>query len=118
MILLEDDLILLGLMADGLRADRYTVVETDTLAEASAALQAVEGNAVLIADRSVGKDGAINGFQLAADALEAYPALRVIYITGTHIAIRRRQLSERERGLLKPFAMSQLVTALHELGAS
>ncbi len=104
-------------MAEGLRADRYTVVEADTLADASDALEAVEGRAVLVADRSVGKDGAVNGFQLAADALETYPALRVIYITGMHIALRRRQLGERERGLMKPFAMSQLVTALHELGA-
>ena len=48
---------------------------------------------------------------------EQFAGLRVIYVSGTHIAVRRRPLGPRERGLLKPFAMSQLLTAVRELDA-
>ena len=41
--------------------------------------------------------------------------LRVIYVSGNHMAVRRRPLGERERGLLKPFAMSQLLSLVREL---
>ena len=114
-ILLEDDATLRGLMADILTEAGQRVVEAPTGQQALAALTAAEGRAVLVADRSVDADGA-NGFQLAADALLAYPELRVIYVTGTHIALRRRVLGERERALLKPFAMTQLLAAVRELG--
>ena len=49
--------------------------------------------------------------------MERFADLRVVYISGTHIAVRRRTLGARERALLKPFAMSQLVTAVRELNA-
>lgn len=104
-----------ALLADGLRDASYTVVEAATGAQAKQALQAIMGAAILIADRSVDKEGP-NGFQLASEALERQPGLRVIYISGTHIAIRRRTLGARERALLKPFALSQLLTMVRELG--
>ena len=112
---MEDDEILRALLADGLRDARYPVVETGTSAQTRQALSAAEGRAILVADRSVDMAGP-NGFQFAADAMAEYPDLRVIYITGTHIALRRRVLGERERALLKPFAMSQLLTSIRELG--
>ncbi|WP_158743080.1 response regulator [Acidisphaera sp. L21] len=114
-ILMEDDAVFRDLLADGLRDARYTVVEAATGAKAQAALAATEGLTILVADRAVDAEGP-NGFQLASEALERFPELRVIYISGTHIAVRRRTLGERERALLKPFAMSQLLTAVRELG--
>jgi DNA-binding NtrC family response regulator len=117
-ILLEDDLALRSLLADGLEEAQYTVVQTGTGAEADAAIDTVAGKAVLVADRSVSSEEGPNGFQIAAAALERYPALRVIYISGTHIAIRRRTMGKRERGLMKPFAMSQLMATLRDLGVS
>jgi DNA-binding response OmpR family regulator len=112
---MEDDVILRSMLADGLRDARYTVIEAGTGALTRQALSAVAGRAILVADRSVDAEGP-NGFQIASEAMAEYPALRVIYITGTHIAIRRRALGERERALLKPFAMSQLLTSVRELG--
>ena len=103
-------------MADGLQAAHYTVVETGTSQAALAAIAAVEGKAILVADRQVEPQAnGQNGFQFAAQALDQYPTLRVIYVSGNHIAVRRRPLSERERALLKPFAMSQLLTLVREL---
>ena len=112
---MEDDTTLRALMADGLRDAGYPVVEAATGALAKEALAAAKGRVILVADRSVDKDGP-NGFQLASEALEIRPDLSVIYISGTHIAIRRRTLGQRERALLKPFAISQLLTMVRELG--
>ena len=112
---MEDDSTLRALLADGLRDAGYPVLEAATGSQAKDALAAAEGRVILVADRSVDKEGP-NGFQLASEALERSPELSVIYISGTHIAIRRRTLGERERALLKPFAMSQLLTMVRELG--
>ena len=113
-ILLEDDAALRSLMAEGLCEAGLKVIEAPTGQVAQTALDAAGGRAVLVADRSI-DGGGPNGFQLAAGALERYPALRVIYVSGTHIAVRRRTLGERERALLKPFAMAQLLSAVREL---
>jgi DNA-binding response OmpR family regulator len=118
-ILLEDDASLRSLMKEGLQEAGHGVEEVATGAGAQAALAAVEGRAILVADRSIeGASDGPNGFQIAADALEQYPALKVIYISGTHIAVRRRTLGPRERALLKPFAMTQLLAAVRELRRS
>ncbi len=112
---MEDDVALRSMLADGLREARYTVIEAGTGAQTLQALNAAAGCAILVADRAVDADGP-NGFQLASDAMAIYPDLRVIYVSGTHIAIRRRQLGARERALPKPFAMSQLLSFVRELG--
>ncbi len=105
-----------SLIADGLQAARYTVVETGSGLAAEQAISAAAGNAILVADRQVeSQESGPNGFQLAAKALEQHPSLRVIYISGNHMAVRRRPLGDRERALLKPFAMSQLLTLVREL---
>ncbi len=114
-ILLEDDPVQRGLIAEGLMEAGYAVTEAATGQIAQEALAATGGRAILVADRSL-DDGRPTGFQLAADALEQFPYLRVIYMSGTHIAVRRRTLGERERALLKPFAMAQLMGAVRELG--
>lgn len=113
-ILLEDDLGLRGLIADGLRDHHYTVIETGTVDAAAQAIHDLDGHAILVADRSVGTRPP-NGFDAAAEALARYPALKAVYMSGTHIAIRHRQLSCRERSLLKPFALAQLVTEVRHL---
>ncbi len=113
-ILLEDDAILRELMADGLQHAGFAVVSTSTAAQLRAELETVAGRAILVADRAV-EEQKPNGFQVAAELLAQYDQLRVIYISGTHIAIRRRELSERERAMLKPFAMTQLLTAVRDL---
>ena len=116
-ILLEDDAVLRSLLAEGSKEAGYTVQEVATGAGAQAALAAVSGRAILVADRGLEANaGGLNGFQIAAEALELYPDLKVIYITGTHIAVRRRPLGLRERALLKPFAMTQLLSAVRDLG--
>ena len=112
---MEDDLTLRSLLADGLRDAGYPVVETATGTQAKDALAATAGRIILVADRSVDKDGP-NGFQIASEMLEQHADLRVVYISGTHIAIRRRTLGPRERAILKPFAISQLLAMVRELG--
>ncbi len=114
-ILMEDDATFRALLADGLRDAGYPVIEAATGLEAKAALAISAGPTILVADRSVDKEGP-NGFQLASEALQQRPGLGVIYMSGTHIAVRRRTLGDRERALLKPFAMSQLLMMLRDLG--
>ncbi len=112
-ILLEDDTVLRRLMSEGLAEAGCRVVEAAP-GQLSDALATASGRAILVADRSIDTGGP-NGFQLAADAMAHYPDLHVIYISGTHIAVRRRVLGPRERALLKPFAMTQLLAAVREL---
>lgn len=113
-ILLEDDKFLRALLADGLQHAGLPAIEAATKDAARRALATVAGRAVLMADRSLDADGP-NGFQFAADALTAFPDLRVIYVSGTHLAIRRRVLGQRERALLKPFAMVQFLSTVRDL---
>ncbi len=113
---MEDDATFRGLVADGLKDAGYPVVEAATGAQTRDALAAANGPAILVADRSVEKDGP-NGFQVASGLLDVYPDLRVIYMSGTHIAVRRRPLGPRERAMLKPFAISQLLATLRDLGS-
>ena len=117
-ILLEDDAGLRGLMAEGLGEQHYHVVEAPDVAAASRAIHAVDGHAVLVADRALGATANAqnaNGFVAAAQALAEYPALRAVYTSGTHQVLRHRQLSARERSLPKPFALSQLVSTVRTL---
>lgn len=114
-VLLEDDAVLRDLIAEVLREHGHPVVEATQADAAMAAVDAADGDAILIADRAIDGPGP-NGFQLAGAALERHPALRVIYVSGTHVALRHRRLSERERGLMKPFALSQLLTLIRQLG--
>ena len=116
-ILLEDDATLRSLLSEGLKEAGYAIHEVSTGSGAQATLAAVAGRAILVADRGIeGNVGGLNGFQVAAEALELYPDLKVIYITGTHIAVRRRPLGPRERALLKPFAITQLLSSVRDLG--
>ena len=113
-ILLEDDATLSELVTDGLRSAGYRAVATANVQQMHDAVAAVDGNATLVADRMLPDQGP-NGFQAAAAELEQYPALRVIYMSGTHLAVRRREMGPRERGLIKPFAIKQLLGLVREL---
>ena len=115
-ILMEDDATFRALVAGGLQDAGYPVVESATGTQAKDALATANGRTILVADRSVEKDGP-NGFQVAAELLDIYPELRVIYVSGTHIAVRRRPLGPRERAMLKPFALSQLLAVVRDLGS-
>lgn len=113
-ILLEDDATFRGLLAEGLRDQDFQVVEAANVEAASHAIQSVDGHAVLVADRALNGQP-YTGFEAAEEALAAYPALKAVYTSGTHQALRARQLSDRERTLPKPFALSQLVSAVKHL---
>ncbi len=106
-LLLEDDRMLLDLMQDGLSDEGYTVLAIRDPERLQPELERLGGRAILVADRDIGAQVA-SGFDIAAAALEQFPALRVIYVSGTQLALKHRQLSPRERSLLKPFAISQL----------
>ena len=113
-LLLEDDRMLRELMVEGLQDAGYPVVPLDGADQLSAELERLAGRAILVADRDIGSAGS-SGFDIAARALEQQPALKVIYVSGTQIALKHRTLSARERGLLKPFAVSQLAGLVKQL---
>lgn len=115
-LLMEDDPVLRGLQADSLREQGFDVAEAPDGRTAMALLAAKPQIRILLADRGLGgKSSEPNGFQLAAQALEHYPNLRVIYTTGTHMALKSRPLSPRERILYKPFTASQLMNLIRQL---
>lgn len=113
-LLLEDDRMLRELMTEGLRDAGYTVVALEGAGQLAAELDRLAGSAVLVADRDIGS-ATTSGFEVAAAALERHPALKVIYVSGTQLALKHRILSTRERSLLKPFAVSQLAGLVKQL---
>ncbi len=115
-VLMEDDELLRTIIVEGLQDAGYRVSEVATGAEALARLDTMAPPRLLIADRKLSPTNeAPNGFQVAADALARYADLKVIYVSGTHLALRHRQITTRERVLYKPFAISKLVEMLRDL---
>ncbi len=115
-ILLEDDATLRALMVEGLEQAGHAVIEAPT----DRARRGGPGGGGGPRDpggRPLDRGGrSATGSRSRPTRWSVIRCCKVVYISGTHIAVRRRALGERERALLKPFAMTQLLAALRDLG--
>jgi PAS domain S-box-containing protein len=95
----------------------YEVLEAFDGPSAVRALQANPGIDLLITD--VGLPGGMNGRQVADAALDLYPVLKVLFITGyaENAVIGNGQLAPNMALVTKPFAMDALAQRIRELMA-
>lgn len=115
-VLLEDDWRIAQMIVEYFEDAGYEVRQTADVASARTAVDAVGGQAILVADRALGAGP--NGFAFAHEALARHPALKVVYTSSLHIAMRHQVLGAREASLPKPFAMAQLLGTVKALAAA
>jgi PAS domain S-box-containing protein len=108
LLLVEDEYVVRGMLADQLRDLGYRVLEADTAAVAMRVLSTGANVDLLVTD--VGLRGGTNGRQLADAAREKSPTLPVIFITGFVGA----EMLSREDVVRKPFETSALVHLIEE----
>ena len=108
-LLVEDDALQRGVLADVLKDEGFEVVMFDAAAELVIATTGTELHAV-ITDQNL--EGALLGFELASYARQKFPDLKIILISGQQAP----QLPQETRFLQKPFVPDTLVDAVRSRG--
>jgi DNA-binding response OmpR family regulator len=106
-LLVEDDTLQRQVLADILKDDGFEVVECTT-AEAAELVIATSGTELrtLVTDNHL--DGAMSGIELARYALQRFPELNVIIMSGREVS----SLPANAQFLRKPFAPATLLGAV------
>lgn len=116
LLILDDDPLLRMLFADALSGKGFIVREAGSAAEAWAVLRQPAGTRGLLADQALGAPpGEPDGFIVADEALQFYPALVVIYASARTDALGGRALIAREHALPKPFMLKALLAVAGEI---
>ncbi len=115
-LILEDDPLLRMTFAHILADEGFIVREAGSVAEAWAVLHEPAGAQVLLADKDLGAPpGELDGFAMAAEALQLHPALVVVYASALPDALGGRVLTAREYALPKPFMPEALVALVRQI---
>ncbi len=113
-LVVEDDLVVQGLLEDALVAGGFEVAKASSGEEAIRMFDAGEAEyRALITDVNLGTE--VTGWNVAKHARELHPELAVIYMTG---ASGHQWASEGVPNSIlipKPFAPAQIVTAISQL---
>jgi CheY-like chemotaxis protein len=107
-LLVEDEMLVRELAFEDLSDAGHEVTTAGTGEEALAILRRGQGFDVLFTD--IRMPGAIDGWQLAAEAKRIVPGLKVIYATGLNDDTG--QVKQGERLLTKPYRKHELLGAL------
>ena len=107
-LIVEDEVLVLSLLADALEEEGFRVVAAENGAEALEALEAVErdGGHVDVLFTDVNMPG-IDGLELARRARALRPNLPIIYASGRMPFLERTDCVEGGRFLPKPYVPSQ-----------
>lgn len=106
----EDEFLIRAAMVEALVQGGYSVVETDSGADALEQLENLDQLRGLVTDIRVGAGA--DGWQVAHRARERFPNLPVVYVTGDSAADWTANGVPMSVVLQKPFASSELVSAL------
>jgi DNA-binding response OmpR family regulator len=113
-LVVEDDQLIQAMVEDALSDGGFKSAITTSGEEAIALLQGDESQyRAVVTD--INLLGRLNGWQVARAAREADPAMPVVYMTGTHEGEWASKGVPNSVLLTKPFAPSQLVTAISNL---
>ena len=107
-LIVEDEILVLCLLADALEEEGFRVVSAENGAQALEAMEAVEreGGHVDVLFTDVNMPG-IDGLELARRARVLHPDLPIIYASGRMPFIDRCECVEGGRFLPKPYVPSQ-----------
>ena len=111
-LLVEDELLVRELASEDLGDAGFEVTAAGNGDDALALLR--EGRRFDLLFTDIRMPGAIDGWQLAREAREMLPDIRVIYATGLGDAANG--LAEGERYVRKPYSLGDLRKALAQLG--
>jgi CheY-like chemotaxis protein len=111
-LLVEDELLVRELASEDLRDVGFEVTAANDGDEALGYLR--EGRQFDLLFTDIRMPGATDGWQLAHEARELLPDIRVIYATGLGDAANG--LTEGERYVRKPYSLSELRKVLTQLG--
>ena len=111
-LLVEDELLVRELAAEDLGDAGFEVTTANDGDEALAYLR--DGRQFDLLFTDIRMPGATDGWQLAQEAKQLLPDIRVIYATGLGDAANG--LAEDERYVRKPYSLGDLRRALAELG--
>jgi CheY-like chemotaxis protein len=107
-LLVEDEMLVRELAFEDLSDAGHEVTTAGTGDEALAILRGGKGFDVLFTD--IRMPGAVDGWQLAAEAKRIVPGLKVVYATGLNDDTGR--VEQGERLLTKPYRKHELLGAL------
>ncbi len=112
-LLLDDDDLVLGTLAEALRDEELEVVEARTPDEAIARLGQDPGPKLLVTDLNLGRDR--DGRDVARAARIRLPCIPIIFITGRPDTLTDWRFDERQTVLPKPFRPSELLAMIRTL---
>ncbi|MBY0329815.1 MAG: response regulator [Acetobacteraceae bacterium] len=111
-LLIEDDVLVRGLLSDALADDGVEVDGLSNAEDALILLGAGQVPDVLVSDVNLG--AGLSGFDLADIARERHPDVEVILISGSAPEATGFAARRHERFLQKPFAPDDLVAAVRD----
>jgi CheY-like chemotaxis protein len=111
----EDEKVIRELLGVTLEDDGYEVVLADSGEEAVELLDARKDARGLVTDVRLGGKRALTGWDVARHARELNPDIAVVYLSGDSSADWSVQGVPKSVMVPKPFAMSQISTALANL---
>ena len=113
-LVVEDEALLLDVVATELEEVGYAVLRAETAEEALRWLRASDPIDLLFTD--IRLPGHLDGWRLAEEARALRPSLPVIYATG-YSAEQPRQVSD-SRFILKPYRPSLIIKTAQDLGVA
>ena len=112
-LVVEDDAMVMLVIAEALRDGGYTVVEASDGASALRTIGAAENLRGLVTDIRIG--GGSDGWEVAREARHKFAALAVVYVSGDSVSDWPANGVPQSAVLQKPFACAELVAALANL---
>ena len=112
-LVVEDDAMVMLVIAEALRDGGYTVVEASDGASALRTIGAAETLRGLVTDIRIG--GGSDGWEVARQARQKFAALAVVYVSGDSVSDWPANGVPQSAVLQKPFACAELVAALANL---
>ena len=112
-LLLDDDDLVLGTLAEALRDEALEVTEARTPDEAIARLGERPEPRLLVTDLNLGRNR--DGRDVARAARLRFPCIPIIFITGRPDTLTDWRFDERQTVLPKPFRPSELLAMIRTL---
>ncbi|MEA2998899.1 MAG: hypothetical protein QOK17_732 [Sphingomonadales bacterium] len=113
LLLVEDEPLIRTALASSLEEGGYTLLEAENGSEAIALLEEHAELTGLVTDIKLGSGA--NGWEVARHARQLHPQLAVVYMTGDSAADWSADGVPNSILLQKPFANSQVITAISTL---
>jgi CheY-like chemotaxis protein len=111
LLVVEDDVMIRALMSDYLRGEGFTVIEAADADEGLQVLRSAGGLALMVTD--VRMPGAVDGIELARQARQLRPGLRLIVSSGH--AAEPEALRAADLFMRKPYDLAHLTRRIREL---